>query len=77
MEVLGRLGAALMAIGGILIGIFGIMVWADAADVIWYQGLSYLVVGVGLLLWGIPALFSRGGSAASLSSGASHQRQSA
>lgn len=76
MEVLGRLGAALMAIGGILLGIFGIMVWADAGDVIWYQGLSFLVVGVGLLLWGIPALFSRG-AATSLSPGASHQRQNA
>lgn len=76
MEVLGKLGAALMAIGGILVGILGIMVWADAGDVAWYQGLSFLVVGVGLLLWGIPALFSRGAST-SLGAGSPGQRQSA
>lgn len=75
MDVLGKLGAALMGIGGILVGIFGIMVWADASLAAWYQGLSYLVLGVGLLLWGIPALFSPGASRATMSAGSAQPRQ--
>lgn len=59
MEMLAKIGAALMAIGGILVGIFGILVWADVDVAAWYQGLSFLVVGVGLLLWGIPAVFGQ------------------
>lgn len=58
MEALAKIGSALMGIGGILIGIMGIMIWAEVALVAWYQGLSYFVVGVGLLLWAIVAVFS-------------------
>lgn len=58
MTALTKIGSALMGIGGILIGILGILVWADATVMAWYQGLSYLVLGVGLLLWSIPAVFS-------------------
>lgn len=58
MDALAKIGSALMGIGGILIGIMGIMIWADVTLVAWYQGLSYFVVGVGLLLWAIVAVFS-------------------
>lgn len=58
MEGLAKVGGVLMGIGGILVGLLGLMVWADAAIEAWYQGLSYLVLGVGLLLWAIPAVFS-------------------
>lgn len=42
----------------------GHLVWADATVMAWYQGLSYLVLGVGLLLWSIPAVFSPAASGA-------------
>lgn len=72
MDVLGKVGTALAAIGGILVGILGIMAWVNADLVAWFQGLSYLVLGVGLLLWGAAALFSPN---ASLAAGSAQPRQ--
>lgn len=59
MEAVGRLGALLTVIGGILIGIVGVIELAQQDPVAWFAGLSLLVLGVGLLLWALPSLLGR------------------
>lgn len=75
MEALGKVGAVLMGIGGILVGILGILFLVSAATAAWFQGLSYLVVGVGLLLWAIAGVFGKAAPGVGTSAGQTPQRE--
>jgi hypothetical protein len=55
MEAMARVGTALMGIGGIVLVLKAILVFADAVG-IWLQVLAYGVLGVGLCLWAIGVL---------------------
>lgn len=55
MNAVARLGAALMGIGGILLVVEAIVMFADAGPA-WLQGLTYGVLGIGLSLWAIGVL---------------------
>lgn len=74
MEALGKVGAVLMGIGGILVAILGILFLVSAAAA-WFQGLSYLVVGVGLLLWAIAGVFGKAAPGVSAPTGKNPQRE--
>lgn len=76
MDAVAKIGTVLMGVGGILVGILGIMfLFAAGAVTGWYQGLAFLVLGVGLLLWAIAALFGAGTATAHApAGGATRQR---
>lgn len=75
MQGLAKTGAVLMGIGGILVGILGILFLVPAAaTVAWFQGLSYLVLGVGLLLWAIAAVFGKATTSVGTPAGAQRER---
>lgn len=76
MQALGKTGAVLMGIGGILVGILGILFLVPAAETMaWFQGLSFLVLGVGLLLWAIAAVFGKATVGVGAPAGQSAQRE--
>lgn len=76
MQALGKTGAVLMGIGGILVGILGILFLVPAAETVaWFQGLSFLVLGVGLLLWAIAAVFGKAAVGVGAPAGQSTQRE--
>lgn len=76
MQALGKTGAVLMGIGGILVGILGILFLVPAAaTVAWFQGLSYLVLGVGLLLWAIAGVFGKTAPGIGAAAGHSPKRE--
>jgi hypothetical protein len=73
MEALHKVGAVLMGIGGILVGIFGILVWVGTT-VAWFEGLSFVVLAVGLLLWAIATVFGKAEVTSRASTRGQHER---
>jgi hypothetical protein len=59
MKVLRLIGIILTLIGGILIGIGGIIILSGAAFLGAFSGVSYLILGLGLLLLMLFFLFGK------------------